>query len=120
MKSIEKCHQFKIFFINFFFPDPEIYPFTNIPGDRAFCVSPDKMAIAFCILGLIFLIAVIIAVCSLLRSKRYKGNVPYYSGSLFSSSTSGSAFGSKLLLHDSPSLGHGPSTSRGMQYGRIL
>ncbi|XP_074035920.1 cypher isoform X2 [Leptinotarsa decemlineata] len=101
--------------------DPELYPFTNIPGDRTFCVSPDKMAIAFCILGFIFLIAVIVAVCSLLKSKRYGSNVPYYSRSLFSSSsTSGSAFGSRLLLHDSPCTAQGASTSRRMQYGRIL
>ncbi|XP_018562038.1 uncharacterized protein LOC108904104 [Anoplophora glabripennis] len=100
--------------------DPIMYPFSNIPGDKTFCVSPDKMAIAFCILGLIFLIAVVVTAVSLLRSKRQGSNAAYYTRSLFSSSSGGSAFGSKLLLHDSPCLGQSASTSRGMQYGRIL
>ncbi|CAG9860439.1 unnamed protein product [Phyllotreta striolata] len=100
---------------------PETFTFTNIPGDRTFCVSQDKMAIAFCILGMIFLIAIIIAACSLIKSKRDGHGIPYYSRSLFSgSSTSGSIFGSKLLLRESPSPRNSPSHSRGLQYGRIL
>ncbi|XP_019868469.1 uncharacterized protein LOC109597263 [Aethina tumida] len=97
------------------------YPFTNLPGDRTFCVSPDKMAIAFCILGLIFLTAVVIAACALLRARRTGVDVPYYTRSLFSSSSGGggSAFGSKLLLHESPCMGQSAS-NRGLQYGRIL
>ncbi|XP_056636759.1 uncharacterized protein LOC130445231 [Diorhabda sublineata] len=102
--------------------DPEMYPFTNLPGDRTFCVSQDKMAIAFCILGMIFLIAIVISACSLIKTKKDGNGFPSYSRSLFSgSSTSGSVFGSKLLLRDTPSLRHSSSShSRGMQYGRIL
>lgn len=102
-------------------------PFGHLPGDRAFCVSPDKMAITFCILGLIFLFAVIVATLALLRARRSGENLlmPYYTRSLFSSyssdSSSGSTGGSKLLLHETqpPYLGH-QSTSRGLHYGRIL
>ncbi|KAJ8951239.1 hypothetical protein NQ318_010267 [Aromia moschata] len=99
--------------------DVSSHVFSNIPGDKTFCVSPDKMAIAFCVLGLIFLVAVLVAAVSLLRAKASGAEAPYYTRSLFSSSSGGgSAFGSKLLLQDSPCLGQ--STSRGMQYGRIL
>lgn len=99
---------------------PSTYPFSNLPGDRTFCVSSDRIAIAFCILGLIFLTAVVVAACALLRARRSGNAIPYYTRSLFSSSSSGgeSGFGSKLLLQDSPCLGQ--SNSRGMQYGRIL
>ncbi|KAJ8971620.1 hypothetical protein NQ317_016337 [Molorchus minor] len=98
----------------------EIDNLKQASGDRTFCISPDKMAIAFCILGLIFLVAVFIAAVCLIRAKRHGHNIPYYSRSLFSSSSEGSAFGSKLLLNDSPSLGEPALTPRRMQYGRIL
>ncbi|XP_050294943.1 uncharacterized protein LOC126735088 [Anthonomus grandis grandis] len=101
--------------------DFDSYPFPKIPGDRTFCVSVDKMAIAFCILGLIFLIAIMVATCSLLKSRRSHDGMQYYTRSLFSSSSSGSAFGSKLLLEESPVLGQSASTmSNRMHYGRIL
>lgn len=95
-------------------------PFGHLPGDRAFCVSPDKMAVTFCILGLIFLCAVIVATLALLRARRSGDNlVPYYTRSLFSSQSSSSGSGgSKLLLQESPYLGQ--STARGLHYGRIL
>ncbi|CAH0550619.1 unnamed protein product [Brassicogethes aeneus] len=104
--------------------EPSVYPFTNLPGDRTFCVSPDKMALAFCVLGLIFLTAVVVSACALLRARRGGVDVPsYYTRSLFSSSSSSgcspSAFGSKLLLQDSPSCMR-QSPSSGLQYGRIL
>lgn len=78
------------------------------------------MAIAFCILGLIFLIAVIVATLALLKARRSGENfTPYYTRSLFSSySSSTGSGGSKLLLHESPYMGQ--STSRGLHYGRIL
>lgn len=79
---------------------------TSIPGDRTFCVSTNKMALAFCLLGIIFIVAILVAIISLLRSRR-KDIRSYYSRSVFSSSTStGSGFGgSKLLLHESPCMG---------------
>ncbi|XP_072390558.1 uncharacterized protein cyr [Diabrotica undecimpunctata] len=101
---------------------PVSYSFMNIPGDRTFCVSHDKMATAFCILGFIFFLAIIITACSMIKSKRDGKGIVFYSRSLFSgSSTSGSLFGSKIFLRDSPSLRNSPYPhSRGMQYGRIL
>uniref|UniRef100_A0AAR5P2C8 ZP domain-containing protein n=1 Tax=Dendroctonus ponderosae TaxID=77166 RepID=A0AAR5P2C8_DENPD len=107
-------------------PDPsaefDAYPFPKIPGDRTFCMSIDKMAIAFCILGVVFLLAVLVAVCSLLNSRRSNSGLQYYTRSLFSNSSSaGSAFGSKLLSQDSPMFGQSSTpTSNRMQYGRIL
>ncbi|XP_060531472.1 cuticlin-5 [Cylas formicarius] len=100
----------------------ETYPFPQIPGDRAFCISPNKIAIAFCALGLVFLLAVVITACSLLKTRRSHGTFPYYTRSLFSSSSgAGSAFGSKLLLQDSPILGQSSSSSMArMHYGRII
>ncbi|KAH1007353.1 hypothetical protein HUJ04_004599 [Dendroctonus ponderosae] len=100
----------------------DAYPFPKIPGDRTFCMSIDKMAIAFCILGVVFLLAVLVAVCSLLNSRRSNSGLQYYTRSLFSNSSSaGSAFGSKLLSQDSPMFGQSSTpTSNRMQYGRIL
>ncbi|EFA07190.1 hypothetical protein TcasGA2_TC010196 [Tribolium castaneum] len=98
--------------------EPTTSPFSSLPGDRKFCVSPDKVAITFCILGVIFLCAVVVAACALLRSRKNGDESPFYPRSLFSSSTSGSAYGSKLLLHESPCMGQSPS--RRMPYGRIL
>ncbi|XP_030763505.1 uncharacterized protein LOC115888074 [Sitophilus oryzae] len=101
--------------------DFDTYPFPQIPGDRTFCVSFDKMAIAFCILGIIFLAAIIVAACSLLKARRSHHGTQFYTRSLFSSSSGGSAFGSKLLIQDSPIFGQSSSsTSNRMQYGRIL
>lgn len=98
-----------------------LLPFGNLPGDRTFCVSPDKMAIAFCILGVIFLCAVVVAACALLKARRTgNGAIPYYTRSLFSSTSGTSAYGgSKLLLQESPCMGQSAS-SRSLQYGRIL
>ncbi|XP_017768838.1 PREDICTED: uncharacterized protein LOC108556987 [Nicrophorus vespilloides] len=94
------------------------FRFGNIPGDRTFCVSPDKMALTFCVLGLIFLVAVIVAAVALYKARRNGVPMPYYTRSVFSSSSgSGSAYGSKLLLHESPCMGQSASV-RG--YGRIL
>jgi len=102
-----------------------ISPFGDIPGDRTFCISTDKMALTFCILGLIFLTAIAISAFALFRARQNGTPVmPYYTRSLFSSSSgSGSAYGSKLLLHESPTgsatSAHRSSTSlRG--YGRII
>ncbi|XP_044263825.1 uncharacterized protein LOC123010778 [Tribolium madens] len=96
--------------------EPTTFPFSNLPGDRTFCVSPDKVAITFCILGIIFLCAVVVAACALLRSRKNGDQSPFYPRSLFSSSTSGSAYGSKLLLHESPCMDQSP---RRMPYGRM-
>lgn len=65
------------------------------------------MALSFCVLGIILLIAVVVALWSLLRARRSGHTQPYYTRSLFSSSSgSGSRYGgSKLLLHESPCLG---------------
>ncbi|KAJ8925609.1 hypothetical protein NQ315_009449 [Exocentrus adspersus] len=52
--------------------EPSVYPFTNISGDRTFCISPNKMAVTFCILGFIFLTAVIVAAACLLNLKDKK------------------------------------------------
>ena len=108
-----------------FFIDHLISPFGNIPGDRTFCVSSDKMALTFCVLGLIFLCAVAVASFALYRARQNGTPVmPYYTRSLFSSSSgaSGSAYGSKLLLHESPTgsatSGNRSASVRG--YGRIL
>ena len=46
---------------------PYVRPLVN---DGTLCLSVSKLAISFCILGLIFLIAVIVAVTSLIRSRR--------------------------------------------------
>ncbi|XP_063908196.1 uncharacterized protein LOC135126234 [Zophobas morio] len=98
--------------------EPETFPFTNLPGDRTFCVSPDKIAITFCVLGIVFLCAVVVAALALIRGRKGGNEGPFYTRSLFSSSSGGSAYGSKLLLHESPCLGQPPT--RRMPYGRIL
>ncbi|XP_066141644.1 uncharacterized protein cyr [Euwallacea fornicatus] len=101
--------------------DFDSYPFPKIPGDRTFCVSVDKMAITFCALGVIFLVAVGVAAGALVSGKRSQNGMQYYTRSLFSSSSGGSAFGSKLLLQESPVFGQSSSsTTNRMQYGRIL
>lgn len=101
--------------------DPLRATFGYFPGDRTFCVSPDKMALTFCVLGLIFLCAVIVAAFALYKARRSGTPMPYYTRSLFSSSSgsgNGSAYGSKLLLQDSPCMGQSAASMRG--YGRIL
>nr|CAD7259441.1 unnamed protein product [Timema shepardi] len=65
-------------------------------GERAFCMSAPKMALAFGVLGLIFLCAVAVALCTLMR-----GRTNHYRRKL-------AMFGSEdtLVVQDSPFLGH--------------
>ncbi|XP_030037437.2 uncharacterized protein LOC115452950 [Manduca sexta] len=96
------------------------------PGDRTICLSPGKMALAFCVLGIIFLCAIAVAFISLVRARRRLGREPlhtslsFYTGSksMFSSSESSSSglSGSKLLLTDSPYLDHHSSSSNNWPY----
>ncbi|KAG7301977.1 hypothetical protein JYU34_013427 [Plutella xylostella] len=98
------------------------------PGDKTICLSPGKMALAFCILGVIFLCAIAVAFVSLVRARRRMGRDPlhtslsFYTGSksLFSSSESSSSglSGSKMLLTDSPYLDHHSSSSNNWPYSR--
>ncbi|XP_015041655.2 uncharacterized protein cyr [Drosophila pseudoobscura] len=46
---------------------PHVRP---LPGEGTLCLSISKLAISFCILGLIFLVAVIVAIFSLIRTRR--------------------------------------------------
>jgi len=41
-----------------------------VPGEGTLCLSISKLAISFCVLGLIFLVAVVVAIFSLIRSRR--------------------------------------------------
>ncbi|KAL1513025.1 hypothetical protein ABEB36_002509 [Hypothenemus hampei] len=54
--------------------DFDSYPFPKIPGDRTFCVSVDKMALTFCVLGLIFIIAIGAVACALLLGRKSRNN----------------------------------------------
>ncbi|OWR51033.1 hypothetical protein KGM_214038 [Danaus plexippus plexippus] len=100
------------------------------PGDKTICLSPGKMALAFCILGIIFLCAIAVAFASLVRARRRTPREPvntslsFYTGSksLFSSSGSSSSglSGSKLLLTDSPYLDHHSSSSNNWPYARAF
>ncbi|CAH2090502.1 unnamed protein product [Euphydryas editha] len=100
------------------------------PGDKTICLSPGKMALAFCILGIIFLCAIAIAFASLVRARRRDTREPihtslsFYTGSksMFSSSGSSSSglSGSKLLLTDSPYLDHHSSSSNNWPYNRAF
>lgn len=100
------------------------------PGDKTICLSPGKMALAFCVLGVIFLCAIAVAFVSLVRARRRLGREPlhtslsFYTGSksLFSSSESSSSglSGSKLLLTDSPYLDHHSSSSNNWPYSRAF
>ncbi|XP_046968074.1 uncharacterized protein LOC124535784 [Vanessa cardui] len=100
------------------------------PGDKTICLSPGKMALAFCILGVIFLCAIAIAFASLVRARRRVTREPihtslsFYTGSksIFSSSGSSSSglSGSKLLLTDSPYLDHHSSSSNNWPYNRAF
>ncbi|XP_043660341.1 uncharacterized protein LOC122624723 isoform X1 [Drosophila teissieri] len=42
----------------------------SMPGEGTLCLSISKLAISFCVLGLIFLVAVVVAIFSLIRSRR--------------------------------------------------
>ncbi|XP_045536891.1 uncharacterized protein LOC106713957 [Papilio machaon] len=100
------------------------------PGDKTICLSPGKMALAFCVLGIIFLCAIAVAFASLVRARRRMIREPlhtslsFYTGSksLFSSSESSSSglSGSKLLLTDSPYLDHHSSSSNNWPYARAF
>ncbi|XP_013192320.2 uncharacterized protein LOC106136342 [Amyelois transitella] len=100
------------------------------PGDKTICLSPGKMALAFCVLGVIFLCAIAVAFISLVRARRRLGREPlhtslsFYTGSksMFSSSESSSSglSGSKLLLTDSPYLDHHSSSSNNWPYSRAF
>ncbi|XP_047998165.1 uncharacterized protein LOC125235610 [Leguminivora glycinivorella] len=100
------------------------------PGDKTICMSPGKMALAFCVLGVIFLCAIAVAFVSLVRARRRLGREPlhtslsFYTGSksMFSSSESSSSglSGSKLLLTDSPYLDHHSSSSNNWPYSRAF
>jgi len=99
----------------------------SVPSEGTLCLSVSKLALSFCILGLIFLLAVIVAVSSLVRSKRrtaaiqsgfsvgsasraYRTEV---STSMFSSSSESAQsgrFGSKLLI---------PYYPNNLPYGRV-
>ncbi|BFG00870.1 uncharacterized protein DMAD_00771 [Drosophila madeirensis] len=46
---------------------PHVRP---LPGEGTLCLSISKLAISFCILGLIFLVAVVVAIFSLIRTRR--------------------------------------------------
>ncbi|XP_017088243.2 uncharacterized protein cyr [Drosophila bipectinata] len=41
-----------------------------LPGEGTLCLSISKLAISFCVLGLIFLVAVVVAIFSLIRARR--------------------------------------------------
>uniref|UniRef100_A0A1B0AXZ0 ZP domain-containing protein n=1 Tax=Glossina palpalis gambiensis TaxID=67801 RepID=A0A1B0AXZ0_9MUSC len=102
---------------------PYVRPIVN---DGTLCLSVSKLALSFCILGLIFLIAIIVAICSLIRSRRrfvhYRGAIPPHSGrlqhaelctSMFSSSSDSAQsarFGSKLFI---------PYYPNALPYGRV-
>lgn len=64
------------------------------PGDGILCMSTSRLALAFCVLGLIFLVAVVVAVYCLLRARtrRYGGGT--FSGFGVSGSGSGTGGGS--------------------------
>ncbi|XP_047521012.1 uncharacterized protein LOC125060255 [Pieris napi] len=98
------------------------------PGDKTICLSPGKMALAFCVLGVIFLCAIAVAFASLVRARRRTSreqahtSLSFYTGSksVFSSSQSSSSglSGSKLLLTDSPYMDHHSSSSNNWPYPR--
>ncbi|XP_046802697.1 uncharacterized protein LOC111674923 isoform X2 [Lucilia cuprina] len=107
---------------------PYVRPLVN---DGTLCLSVSKLALSFCILGLIFLVAVIVAVTSLIRSRRRTssssgqhscGTISTNSArlhrtemcnSMFSSSESAQSaarFGSKFLI---------PYYPNTLPYGRV-
>ncbi|XP_053951734.1 uncharacterized protein LOC128859065 [Anastrepha ludens] len=109
----------------------EEYPphIRQIHSDGTLCLSVSKLAISFCVLGLIFLVAVIVAIYSLIRARRRSTGstcalTPPSSGaghvqraelctSMFSSSSESAQsarFGSKLLM---------PYYPNTLPYGRV-
>ncbi|XP_017483274.1 PREDICTED: uncharacterized protein LOC108372134 [Rhagoletis zephyria] len=109
----------------------EEYPphIRQIHSDGTLCLSVSKLALSFCVLGLIFLVAVIVAIYSLIRARRRAtgstcGLTPPSSGaghmqraelctSMFSSSSESAQsarFGSKLLM---------PYYPNTLPYGRV-
>ncbi|XP_067637005.1 uncharacterized protein cyr [Eurosta solidaginis] len=109
----------------------EEYPphVRDIHSDGTLCLSVSKLAISFCVLGLIFLVAVIVAIYSLIRVRRRCTSstcrlTPPSSGSghvqraelctsMFSSSSESAQsarFGSKLLM---------PYYPNTLPYGRV-
>ncbi|XP_020713794.1 uncharacterized protein LOC101461859 [Ceratitis capitata] len=111
----------------------EEYPphIRHIHSDGTLCLSVSKLAISFCVLGLIFLVAVIVAIYSLIRARRRTTGgstcalTPPSSGtghigqraelctSMFSSSSESAQsarFGSKLLM---------PYYPNTLPYGRV-
>ncbi|XP_037827592.1 uncharacterized protein LOC119615653, partial [Lucilia sericata] len=107
---------------------PYVRPLVN---DGTLCLSVSKLALSFCILGLIFLVAVIVAVTSLIRSRRRTSSSGQHScgtistnsarlhraevcNSMFSSSSesaqSAARFGSKFLI---------PYYPNTLPYGRV-
>lgn len=125
-----------ILWVSFQFPgsrrieDEEEFVRGFSPGDKTICMSPGKMALAFCVLGIIFLCAIAVAFVSLIRARRRIGREPlntslsFYTGSksMFSSSESSSSglSGSKLLLTDSPYFDHHSSSSNNWPYSRAF
>ncbi|XP_037935751.1 uncharacterized protein LOC119669800 [Teleopsis dalmanni] len=95
-------------------------------ADGTLCLSVSKLAISFCVLGFIFLIAVIVALCSLIKSRRrtnrectlrtHNGNRLQRAEmctSMFSSSSESAhsaRFGSKILI---------PYYPNTLPYGRV-
>ena len=75
-------------------PDEPPEPVAAVPSqaDRAFCLSPPKMALAFGVLGLVFLCAVAVALYTLMRGRRHH----YRSKMLLGEET--------LVVQDSPIL----------------
>ncbi|XP_045460924.1 uncharacterized protein LOC123671230 [Harmonia axyridis] len=92
-------------------------PFEGISQDDTLCISYHKVATAFCILGILFLIAILIAAGGFLRARRSGNTLSVYTRSIFSSSSAtGSSHFSSKLLHDHTSFGF---STGGLQYGRI-
>ncbi|XP_044746215.1 uncharacterized protein LOC123307828 [Coccinella septempunctata] len=93
------------------------FEFEGTSREETLCISYHKVAISFCILGILFLIATVIATGGFLRARRSGNTLSIYTRSIFSSSsgTGSSHFGSKLL-HDHSSFGF---STGGLQYGRI-
>ncbi|XP_055380438.1 uncharacterized protein LOC129611359 [Condylostylus longicornis] len=97
----------------------EEYPprIRTLHSDGTLCLSISNLALAFCILGLIFLLAVIVAVCCLIKSRSHtKSNNSHRAASTSAFSTSSdsaqSARGttSKLLI---------PYYAGTLPYGRV-
>jgi hypothetical protein len=72
-------------------PEP---PLKLPHGDRAFCLSPPKMALAFGVLGLVFLCAVAVALYTLLKGRHHNFHSKDHLGE------------ETLIVQDSPFMGH--------------